>query len=465
MSDEENDSGSESPDDAPLDLSAWEPQAPPADFAERVMAQVHPAKVTPIKRRRWPYIAGALAVAAAVLVGIAQPASKGEAIAKDRIEVPLGRRAIAVLEPGANVRWNGDDVVQSQGDVFYRVEPGARFTVHTPAGDVEVKGTCFSVKVREMNKRDLKIGAASTALSALAFVAVYEGSVSVSHASERVTLTAGQTAQTTADGVKKTNGESPAEIENALASASGDDDPQVRANQNLVRQIGEYRHRLDSLSNEKTDLETKLKKSEEALSAAKDGAPAKVKEDFDVTADDWKELAKTGSIKYQNPCIDTKEPWKPSKDRLNKLGLAPDDGPTLTSAYQRSSDHLWSIIKPLCAAAVGSADVATRIGPDTCIRVVMDTEKERDPAGFAASRRLVGRIRSGEEPMPAPNAKLSPTAELMLAMTGASKALEDDLGQSFGPEEAHRLVFSDQLCMGRHSMSYDDEAATQPPKK
>jgi hypothetical protein len=444
-------------DDKPLDLSAWEPQLPPSDFAARVMAKVHP----PQKRRRWPFVAAlaSTAIAAAVLIGIAaQPPSKGEAIAKDRTEIPLGHRAIAVLEPGANVRWNADDVVQSQGDVFYRVERGARFTVHTPAGDVEVKGTCFSVKVREMNKRDLKIGVASTALSALAFVAVYEGSVSVSHAGERVELTAGQTAKTTADGVKRTSGETPADIEAALATAdNADDDPQVAANRNLVRQIGEYRHRLDTLSNEKTDLEVKLKKSEDALSASKDGAPVNLKNDFDLGPDEWKELAKTGSIKYQNPCIDTKEPWKPSKDRLNKLGLAPDDGATLTSAYQRSSDRLWATIKPLCAAAVGSADVATRIGPDTCIRVVLDSEKDRDPAAFAASRRMVGKIRAGEAPMPAPNAELSPTVKLMLAMTGASKALEDDLAQSFGPEEAHRLVFSDQLCMGRHSMSYDDE--------
>lgn len=461
---------SDEKENEPLDLSAWEPQLPPSDFAERVMAQVHPRATA--KRRRWPYVAAmaSMAVAAAVLIGIAsQPAAKGEAIAKDRIEVRLGHRALAVLEPGANVRWNGDDVVQSQGDVFYRVEPGARFTVHTPAGEVEVKGTCFSVKVREMNKRDVKIGVASTALSALAFVAVYEGSVSISHASERVTLTAGQTAQTTADGVKRTNGDTNADIENALASAATEaadgDDPQVRANRNLVRQIGEYRHRLDALSGEKTELEAKLKKSEDALSAAKDGAPVKLKEDFDVTADDWKELAKTGSIKYQNPCIDPKNPWKPSKERLDKLGLAPEDGATLTSAYQRSSDRLWSTIKPLCAAAVGSADIAARIGPDTCIRVVMDTEQERDPVAFAASRRLVGRIRAGEEPMPPPTADLSPTAKLMLAMTGASKALEDDLSQSFGPEEAHRLVFSDQLCMGRHSMSYDDEVEKAAPKK
>lgn len=448
MSDEED-----KPLGAEIDLSAWEPQLPPPDFAERVMAKVRPPPTKP--RRRWPYIAAVAtaAIAAAVLLDLAaQPPSKGEAIAKDRIEVPLGRRALAVLEPGANVRWNGDDVVQSQGDVFYRVEPGARFTVHTPAGDVEVKGTCFSVKVREMNKRDMKVSATSVTLSALAFVAVYEGKVAVSHASERVELTAGQTAQTGENGIKRTNSDNAKDIELALATAeSGDDDPQVAANRNLVRQIGEYRHRLESLSGEKTELETKLKKSEEALSAAKDGAPVSLKNDFDLDQNDWKELAKDGSIKFRTPCIDGKgKGWNPSPEKLDKLGLAPQDGPVLNEAYKRSSERLWGVIKPLCAAAVGSADVASKIGPDTCVHLVLDTESEKDPAAADAARKLVGQMRSGDVPMPAPNTpeyeKLNPVTKMFLSLTGANKELESDLAQSFGPEEAHRLAYEDGMC-------------------
>ncbi|MFO0743195.1 MAG: hypothetical protein U0270_45400 [Labilithrix sp.] len=443
-------------DDKPLggeiDLSAWEPQLPPSDFAERVMTAVHPPK----RRRRWPFVVAPIAVAAAVLLGIAaQPAPKGEAIAKDRIEIPLGRRALAVLEPGASVRWSGDDVVQSQGDVFYRVEPGARFTVHTPAGDVEVKGTCFSVKVREMNKRDVKVGLTSAALSALAFVAVYEGKVAVSHASERVELTAGQSAQAGHDGVKRTNGDSAREIDLAVATAEsgGDDDPQVAANKNLVRQISDYRHRLDAVSNEKSDLEAKLKKSEEALSAAKDGAPVKLKNDFDLDESDWKDLAKDGTIKYRVPCIDGKgKGWTPSPEKLDKLGLAPQDGAVLNGAYKRSSERLWGIIKPLCAAEVGSAEVASRIGPDTCIHLVLDTEMEKDQEAADKARKLVGQMRAGEVAIPAPSSpeyeKLHPVTKLFLALTGSSKAFEDDLAQSVGPEEAHRLTYTPGMCAG-----------------
>src|SRR4029077_935812 len=124
------------------------------------------------KARRWGTaagVAGVLALAAAFAVKVTtMPDAHGSAIAKDRLEVSIGSRARAVLEPGAQVKWDGDDVVQAHGDVFYRVEPGARFRVHTPAGDVEVKGTCFAVKIRgeapgttegvDMNKRDAKSG-------------------------------------------------------------------------------------------------------------------------------------------------------------------------------------------------------------------------------------------------------------------------------------------------------------------
>ncbi|MBX3229165.1 MAG: FecR domain-containing protein [Labilithrix sp.] len=479
-----------------LDLDTWEPQAPPHDFADRVLAEVHPldgatrsvaerglAEVQPPRdlaergpaavraptrdvaerslaavraptRRRWPYVVvGGIALAAAVLLAIGARPSRGEAIARDRVEVPLGRRALAVLEPGASVRWDGDDVVQSQGDVFYRVEPGARFVVHTPAGDVEVRGTCFSVKVRDMQKRDVKVAATTAALSALAFVAVYEGKVAISHAGERMELTAGQTAQAGATGVRLTSGDSPSDIDRALANANAaDDDPQVSANKNLVRQVGEYRSRLELLATEKSELETKLQQSEAALAAAKDGAPVTLKHSFDLDHDEWRELAKDGTIKYQVPCIDAKgNGWTPKPERLDKLGLAPHDGPALNAAYKHSSERLWATIKPLCAAAVGSAEVATRIGPDTCTHLILDTELDKDPAATQKARELVGAIRAGDAPMPKPDAELHPVTKLFLALTGSSKALEDDLAQSFGPEEAHRIVYADGMCMGHHT--------------
>ena len=118
-----------------------------------------------------------------------------------------------MLEPGAHVKWNGDAIDQSGGDVFWRVEPGARFVVHTPAADVTVKGTCFRVKVNDeeddMNGRDVKVGAVGAVLAATAFVGVYEGKVAVSHAGQSVDLVAGQSAEASAQGVKRVGASGP----------------------------------------------------------------------------------------------------------------------------------------------------------------------------------------------------------------------------------------------------------------
>lgn len=461
MSDE---TGNEGPLGAEIDLEAWHAAEPPPGFAERVLREVVRAPEVRLAeaRRSWrrPLAAGAaaLALAAGLLLILRRPPSSGERIAAERVEVPIGGRAVLVLEPGAEVRWSGDDVVQARGDVFYRVEPGARFSVHTPAGDVEVKGTCFEVRVRpigreeaEMQKRDVKAGAVGAAMSALAFVAVYEGKVAASRGAGHVDLRAGESAQLGPDGAVKTtaSGEAAAREFERNAAAAEPEDPQDRANRNLVRQVGEYRSRLEAIVREKSDLETKLKKTEQSLAAAQDGGPVALKPEFDVTPDDWKEYAKDGTIKYQLPCIDPKgDGWTPTPDKLNALGLAPHDGVVLKDAYRRSSQRVWAAIKPLCAQAVGSEEVASRIGPGTCIHLVLDTESERDRAAAQKAREVVGEIRAGIRPPPGPNEPQNPVLKLFLATTAASKDLEHDLAQSFGPEEAHRLVFSGELCMG-----------------
>ena len=515
MKDVEDEAGGEAPArhegageplGASVDLDAWEPRLPPTDFADRVLARIAeeergaarplapsagegaspsegvvagpvapsagegaaskaPTKLATTRARRWAAVGGgvaALALAAAMLVKVATPPARGEAIAAERVEIAIGSRALAVLEPGASVRWDGDDVVQGRGDVFYRVEPGARFTVHTPAGDVAVEGTCFAVKVRPsgaekgpeeavMTKRDVKVGAVGAALSALAFVAVYEGKVAVSHASERVEIGAGETARVGPDGVKRAGSTADGERafdQDVAAAAAASDDPFGAASKNRVRQIGEYRARLEALASQKTDLEAKRSRSEQRLAAAQDGAPSSMKHDFDLSPDDWQELAKDGTIKYQIPCFKKRgDAWSPSPEKLNALGLAPDDAHVLKDAYERSNQRVWSALKPLCAEALGSAEVAEKVGPDTCIHLVLDHENERDGEAAARAKREVGEIRAGLRPMPS-HERSHPVVRLFLSTTGEMASFEAELAQAFGPEEAHRIVYSDELCMG-----------------
>jgi len=438
------------PNDEPLDLSSWDAQAPPADFAERVLARVR-EEAPPVKkaRRRWPIAAGAVAtlsLAAAIAIGVGRAPSHGDAIAAERTEVSVGSRARAVLEPGAHVTWDGDEVTQPSGDVFYRVEPGARFRVHTPAGDVEVKGTCFTVKVIDMQKRDVKSGAVGALLSAIAFVGVYEGKVAVSHASERQDLVAGEGAQIGADGVKKSSLADGQKAFDAKAAEAKNDDALASANSNLTDQVSEYRKRLELVAEQKADLERKLKATEEKLASRTDGG--RTRAEYDLDKDDWAELAKSGQVKFRVPCF-REEGWNFPADKLNKLGLAPSDGPTMKDAYQRSRDRIWKEMRPMCVTALGvSSDngVVDILGPDTCMHVIYEQAAKSDREGASEAHTETAEIYAGMRARPGPNEKIHPVMKLFTLLIDANKNFENDLAKSFGPDEAHRLAFSDDMC-------------------
>lgn len=446
-------------EEKPLDLREWEAQLPPSDFAEKVLARVRaeekpageakPATKSSSNVRRLGIgggVVAALALAAAFFLKVGGPPEHGDATAQARTEVLIGARAKAVLEPGAKVSWNGDDVVQSKGDVFYRVEPGKRFTVHTAAGDVEVKGTCFAVKVRgeedEMQKRDVKSGAVGAALSALAFVAVYEGKVAVSHASQHADLAAGESAQLGKEGVVRSAdlGEGQKTFDAKVAAAQ-ENDPFAKANENLVAQVDEYRKRLELIASQKAEVEKKLETAQAKL--ATDAGPPRNRSEWDLDRDDWLDLVKQGRIKYRMPCLG-ESGWTFSPDKLNKLGLSPDDGKALYDAYKRSRERIWSVVKPLCIQALGaSPEIVDKIGPDQCIHLVYDLE---DKDVSAESLWTTADIRAGLKPEPGPKDKVDPALKMFLTLTSANQAFEQDLAKTFGPDEAHRLAFSEDMC-------------------
>jgi len=446
-------------DEKKLDLEAWDAQSPPADFAEKVLARIRdeeapkskPAAASPTRARRWGGAGGAVAVlalAAAVALKVSAPPGNGGSIAKDRTEVNIGTRARAVLEPGAQVKWDGDDVVQSKGDVFYRVEPGARFRVHTPAGDVEVKGTCFVVKVVEMQKRDVKVGVVSAGLTALAFVAVYEGKVAASSASERVDVGPGETAQIGPDGAKKTGDTAQGQkaFDAKVASAQSADEPVDSANQNLVTQVSEYRSRLEQIAAQKTELEQTLKTTEEKLAAAQDGAVPRARSEFDLDTNDWAELAKQGAVKYRMPCSHS-QGWDFKPEKLDRLGLAPQDGAVLKEAYKASHDRLWGQMKLLCVQALGtSPEIVEKIGLASCPQLIYNIAVASDVNAASEAHTQAAEIRAGMRPEPGANDKVHPVTKMFLLLTGANKAFEQDLAKTFGPDEAHRLAYSNDMC-------------------
>jgi hypothetical protein len=193
-------------------IRAYQVPAPPEGLAERVAGQVLAAAATPAARAapRWRLVLGALgcvAAGAAAALGLAPGGGResgavvaGERRAAGRETVMLGGQAVAVLEPGAAVRWRPGPgrsltVEQLRGDAFYRVEWGP-FAVVTPGGTVNVRGTCFRVEIPDMKLTadKLKGAAAGAALASAVLVTVYEGRVTFANRAGEVAVAAGESA-------------------------------------------------------------------------------------------------------------------------------------------------------------------------------------------------------------------------------------------------------------------------------
>jgi hypothetical protein len=421
----------------------WEAQEPPADFADRVMDGVRrEAKATVASRSvrtlRVRVVAGlALAAVAAALLGYFGVAhEKGASVATKREEVHVGRRAIAVLETGAHISWEGDHVTQTAGDAFYRVEPrrlGPSFRVSTPRGDIEVVGTCFSVRLEtpegQVNKRDWKMGSLGAGLGVTVLVSVYEGRVSLSHAAEEMTLTAGQSARASAAGLTRSSG----------LGESTNADPLLVANANLTGSIAEYKRRLEAIEAQKVTVEKQLKEAKDRL-AASDARPTPVRDEYDLSQDDWKDLAKAGEVKARFPCPDA-DSWNPSPDALSSLGLAPQDAAPIHDAMQESAERIWAAVRPLCVQALdGNAKVADKLGPSICQRFVLGSPDDLSEDTNEEIRKVAA-IRAGILPMPSDPGALGLYGQMVYTLSGESKALEQQIAQSLGPDTAHRVVF------------------------
>jgi ferric-dicitrate binding protein FerR (iron transport regulator) len=435
----------------PQDWSSWGAQEPPRDFAEKVVDEAMREKRASSKGRGARIGAGLLLVASmaaavAMTVHLKDAHARGDVKATAREEVRVGGRAIAVLEPGAHVSWNDDAIAQSEGDVFWRVEPGARFVVHTPAADVTVKGTCFRVQLDgdegAMNGRDVRSGAIGAVLAATAFVGVYEGKVAVSHAGQSVDITAGQQAKAGPDGVSRVGG-GGGEGEAAAAAAgtaSEGEQALTAANANLASDVQRYRRKLEALEDEKKKLEKELDTAQ-----AKLGDAGPQKSEYDLGPEDWKELAKEGELRTRVPCNGPQGDFSYSPKTLDKLGLAAQDGPVLQQALQASNARTWGVIQPLCSQALGGIDV-TKIGQTPCLNIIMDMASAKSHQAYDADMRQVTEIMAGMRPPPAPGAQVDPLVAAELAMASESQNLVNDLAKSLGPEEAKHVVFADQGC-------------------
>jgi hypothetical protein len=223
----------------------------------------------------------------------------------------------------------------------------------------------------------------------------------------------------------------------------GDERAWRSANTNLAEEVKSAQERLARNEAEKRDLQNELESLTKRLAAAQGsgGPPPSAINKFDLTQSDWKELAATGAVKAIFPCGFGHE-FHLSPGQANALGLAPGDVSAVELAIINEEKRLAGVIQGSCAAVLGSADLARRLGPKVCNTVVLDSVNDTGP-----DMQLVADVRAGNVAMPAAD-KLDPLATVLLAQTEAQQAIQSDLERDFGAEDAHRIAFAPEtgLC-------------------
>jgi hypothetical protein len=404
----------------------WDVDEPAPDFAGRVVS----AAVRETRPRSRRYLIGvALAAIAATTLFVlwrrGTAPSHGDVTAVERMEVSIGDRAVAVLEPGAHVRWQGDRVEQATGDVFYRVERGVTFTVSTPTADARVLGTCFRISIQQetdMKRRDIAAGALGAVAAAVVVVGVYEGVVRVSHADQAVTLRAGESATADRSGVRAGG--------TVIAAKP------VEVTSGSARSEAELRARLAELEKEKALLDSELTAAYDAVG----------KDPYDLSPDDWAKLAEKGEFKYQYPCFQ-KGGFRPTETQLQKLGLPADAADTIQKAYASSNQRFFDGMKPICAELIGKP--ATDSDMSGCIQKLFETIYRNGPNSSKPVFKQVAEIRAGKRD---PSQANTPEMKMLLVFSGGMGPFEADLAKAFGAEEAHRLAYSDDLCFQAQSL-------------
>lgn len=448
-------------DEPEIDLSAWGADEPPPGFADRVVAALH-APVAPAPRRRGAivvgFVAGALVAAAIAFVAVREPtpgATAGARVATARESIALGRRGVAVAEPGASLAWEvaaggAARVEQSAGDVFYRVEPGGPFVVATAAGDVRVTGTCFRVEVQMKPSKSSLAGAAiGAALAATVVVTVYEGGVVVADRG-------GAAERAVAAGERVVLGDGSPAVAAAAAPPAAD----VTRDELLARDATQ-RQTIQELATRVAGLERQL-----AAGAAGDvrvgvrggaGLPYRGDDDdgdgrpwFDPSPELLAQFAAECRIRFDTPPVDGSEPFQLTADRGAEAGLSADETARVNEVLRDLHARWKAFLVELYIEVTGDADRADSLSPSALSR---ELEDKAVPGDAAAVRERIARERAGLETPPTDLSKASAIERYYRRVTALGDETERALAAVLGPERARAVRAHDGGWGWRSEMS------------
>ena len=439
-------------------LDAWDAPAPPADFAARVMARARP------RRPLWRTLAIAACVVAALGVALWARQPKplaGEVVATTRTTVDVGGRATAVCEPGTHLRWSvasdgTAEVHEETGDVFYRVEPGGSFAVHTPAGDVDVTGTCFRVEVEMKSGRAMAAGAAvGSILTAGLLVTVYEGSVKARVGEEEATLSAGESRRFEPSGARTPVAASPAEEPKVVVPAPAPVAPEpadapataVEA-QATAAQARRLAAEVASAKQEAAALQAEVSRLKAAL--AKQDKDEEKERTYDLSPETLAGMAERCELRWDAPSIVVQDPATPSAKDKEQLELTEEQQRAVDAEFIASNARLLGELRRIYTEATGDEDPAN-LATDAMVAEIQDkTAKAELKAVFKRlSAERAGLLSPPEDPTAA-----APAEQLYRLLTRSGDALEASLAARIGKEAAHALRTLHGGWGGKHRSSY-----------
>jgi ferric-dicitrate binding protein FerR (iron transport regulator) len=411
-------------------LEAFAPLAPPAGFADRVLAARTPVPA----RRRWPLVVAGLvacAAAAAVVVVVTRDpsqAASGELATTERTTASLGRRAIAVVEANTLLQWRiaGDgaaSITQPSGDVFYRVERGGTFVVHTPAGDVRVLGTCFRVEVTPMSKKPLLYGAAGAAIAAAVVITVYEGHVIADTRTAQTELRAGNRAMISPDG-RATVGSLDEPVAATLARSLAEDRAATR--EELLARSVEQRAELVKL---RARLAERDERGGDDNNATEPG-----RKWFDPSPERLKEWVAKCHVRADSPALDEVKPL--DAKAASRFGIAPDEIGVVNNLFTELASDWRKLVRALYVEATGDLNGTDVLSIDAMLGEI------REKGGGHEHNVVLQKIsaeRAGLAKPPTDLAKLTPYERLMRVQVEQGNTSEAALAKKLGPERAKAI--------------------------
>ena len=201
-----------------------------------------------------------------------------------------------------------------------------------------------------------------------------------------------------------------------------------------------YVRRVGELEAEKQEVERRLSEAQEGLEKAREHA-ALSNGKYDLDQDAWKELAKTGTVKFLVPCNN----FSPSESDVAALGLSDDDSNAIGEIFKEANAEAQAELRTACASIAG-AEVVANFDLPTCVRTMFLDMKNRDETSLKRAMWTVSDYRAGNQAQIPDELRENPVVKSFLALTRASKQAEQKIAEKLGPDIAKRVVYGLHGC-------------------